>query len=50
MVLVLLGGVSIAAFSSTSNVAVVAVVAISCFVIGLGIGLVATPSVIAAQS
>ena len=47
MVFVLLGGVSIAVFAATPSVAIVAV---SCFVIGFGMGLASTPSVIAAQS
>ncbi len=47
MSLVVLGAVILAAFTMTP---MVAVVAISCFLIGLGLGLVATPSLIAAQS
>ena len=47
MVFVLLGGVSIAVFAATPSVAIVAV---SCFVIGFGMGLASTPAVIAAQS
>ena len=47
MFFVLLGAVSIASFASQPSVIIVA---ISCFVIGVGMGLVATPSVIAAQS
>jgi MFS family permease len=41
------GAIILAATAATPNVAVVAV---SCFVVGLGMGLVATPSLIAAQS
>jgi EmrB/QacA subfamily drug resistance transporter len=47
MVFVLLGTTSIAVFAATPSVIIVAV---SCFVIGVGMGLSATPSVIAAQS
>ena len=47
MFFVLLGGVVIASFASHPSVVVVAV---SCFIIGLGMGLTATPSVIAAQA
>jgi EmrB/QacA subfamily drug resistance transporter len=46
-VFVLLGALTVAAFAATPNVVVVA---ISCFVIGVGLGLVSIPSVIAAQS
>jgi MFS family permease len=44
---VLLGAVVLAAFTLTPMLVVVAV---SCFVIGIGLGLVAPPSLIAAQS
>jgi MFS family permease len=47
MVLVLLGTGLLAAFASSPSVVVVA---IACFVTGLGLGLVATPSLIAAQA
>ena len=47
MAFVLLGAVSIAVFASTPSVVVVAV---SCFVMGFGMGLASTPAVIAAQS
>jgi MFS family permease len=47
MFFVMLGAVSIAVFSGTPSVAIVA---ISCFVIGFGMGLASTPAVIAAQS
>ena len=47
MTLVVAGAVLLAMFSMTPMLAVVAV---SCFLIGLGLGLVATPSLIAAQS
>jgi len=47
MTFVLLGGFSVAGFAGTPNVVLVAV---SCFIIGLGMGLVATPSIIAAQA
>jgi EmrB/QacA subfamily drug resistance transporter len=47
MVPVLLGALLIATFASTPSVVLVAV---ACFVIGLGLGLVATPSTIAAQA
>ncbi len=47
MSLVVVGAVILAAFTMTPMLAVVAV---SCFLIGLGLGLVATPSLIAAQS
>ncbi|MHB1234536.1 MAG: MFS transporter [Microbacteriaceae bacterium] len=47
MSLVMLGAVVLAAFTSTP---ILPLVAASCFVIGLGLGLVATPSLIAAQS
>ena len=46
-VIVLVGSVIIAAFAGTPAVATVA---IACFVIGAGMGLMATPSVIAAQA
>jgi EmrB/QacA subfamily drug resistance transporter len=45
--IVLVGGIVLASFSRTPNLVVVAV---SCFLMGLGLGLVATPSLIAAQS
>ena len=45
--LALLGAASITVFASTPSVAIVA---LSCFVIGLGLGLVATPATIAAQA
>ncbi|TFC49846.1 MFS transporter [Cryobacterium sp. TMT1-21] len=45
--IVLLGVVALALFAATPSVAIVAA---SCFVTGLGLGLVATPSLIAAQS
>jgi EmrB/QacA subfamily drug resistance transporter len=44
---VILGAVVLASFASTPSVVIVA---ISCFVMGLGMGLVATPSLIAAQA
>jgi EmrB/QacA subfamily drug resistance transporter len=47
MSLVVVGAVILAAFTMTPMLAVVAV---SCFLIGLGLGLVATPTLIAAQS
>ncbi|WP_394770557.1 MDR family MFS transporter [Lacisediminihabitans sp.] len=47
MTLVVAGAAVLAAFSSTPMLAVVAG---SCFLIGLGLGLVATPSLIAAQA
>ena len=47
MTFVLLGGLSVAGFAGTPTVVLVAV---SCFIIGLGMGLVATPSIIAAQA
>lgn len=47
MVLVILGTGLLAAFGLQP---MLAVVALSCFVIGLGLGLVATPSLVAAQS
>ncbi|MBB5617471.1 MFS transporter [Microcella frigidaquae] len=47
MVLVLAGTGLLAAFASTPSVAISAV---ACFVTGLGLGLVATPSLIAAQA
>ena len=47
MIFVLLGVASIAVFSATPSVAIVA---LSCFVIGFGLGLVATPATIAAQA
>ena len=47
MVLVMLGVVALAATSGSPSVYIVAA---SCFVVGLGLGLVATPTLIAAQS
>ncbi|MGO4690037.1 MDR family MFS transporter [Glaciibacter sp. 2TAF33] len=47
MVFALIGTAVLAAFASSPRLVVVAV---SCFVVGLGMGLVATPSLIAAQS
>ena len=47
MTFAVVGTLALAAFSRTPNLAIVAV---SCFVIGLGMGLVATPSLIAAQA
>jgi len=47
MVFVIFGVVTLAATSVTPSVALVAA---SCFVVGLGLGLVATPTLIAAQS
>ena len=47
MVLVMTGAIVLAGFAGEPNLAIVAT---SCFLIGLGLGLVATPSLIAAQS
>ncbi|WP_354567829.1 MFS transporter [Glaciihabitans sp. UYNi722] len=47
MALVVIGSVVLVTFTMTP---MLAVVALSCFLIGLGLGLVATPSLIAAQS
>jgi len=47
LVVALLGTVAVAAFASTPSVIIVAV---ACFVIGLGLGTSVTPSMIAAQS
>ncbi len=47
MIFVITGAVLLAIFASTPSLVVVAV---GCFVIGLGLGLVATPSLIAAQA
>jgi MFS family permease len=47
LVFAILGSVSLATFADDPSVAIVAV---SCFVIGLGMGLIAVPSLVAAQS
>ncbi|MCU1470182.1 MAG: putative integral rane transport protein [Glaciihabitans sp.] len=47
LVFAILGSLSLAAFADDPSVAIVAV---SCFVIGLGMGLIAVPSLVAAQS
>ncbi|MBC7591557.1 MAG: MFS transporter, partial [Salinibacterium sp.] len=45
--LVVIGALTLALFAATPSIAIVA---ISCFVIGLGMGLVAAPTLIAAQA
>jgi len=47
MILVLSGSILLASFGGQPNIVIVG---LSCFVIGLGLGLVATPSLVAAQS
>jgi len=47
LVIAILGTIAVAAFASTPSVIIVAV---ACFVIGLGLGTAVTPSMIAAQS